>query len=154
MYCSNCGSQVKPGLKYCKHCGAEVSGKDAGAGTVSPTLHESIIWSIVSISLGGLALLIGLMAVMKNVLNFGNELIITFTALSFLLLLVAICVIIWMAARTRGGSKLVEEKIEAKLDTAKDLEAARARVLPEPAYSVTEHTTRGLEPAGSERKTE
>jgi hypothetical protein len=36
----------------------------------------------------------------------------------------------------------------------KDLGDVKSRVLPEPALSVTEHTTRTLEPVGDQRKTE
>jgi hypothetical protein len=115
-------------------------------------MPESVIWAIVSVSLGGLALLIGLMAVMKNVLNFGTALIITFTALSFLLILIAICVIIWMAVRAKSTAKQPIEKTEPKRETETDLRAARERLLPEPVYTVTEHTTRDLETANRERK--
>jgi hypothetical protein len=115
-------------------------------------MPESVIWAIVSVSLGGLALLIGLMAVMKNVLNFGTALIITFTALSFLLILIAICVIIWMAVRAKSTAKQPIEKTEPKRETETDLRAARERLLPEPVYTVTKHTTRDLETANRERK--
>ena len=154
MYCSSCGAQVKPGLNYCKRCGAELSAKDRSATPMSPTMPESIIWAIVAISLGGLALLIGLMAVMKNVLNFGTELIITFTALSFLLIGLAFCVVIWMAARTKIGAKQSVEKAEPKGDTVRELDVAQPLAFPEPVLSVTEHTTRGLETANSEHKSE
>ena len=152
MYCSSCGAKVSPGLNYCKTCGAEQGAKERSAIQMSPTMHESVIWAIVSVSLGGLALLIGLMAVMKRVLNFGTELIITFTALSFLLMIVAICVIIWMAVRTKSSAKQPIEKTEPKRETETDLQAARERLLPEPVYTVTEHTTRDLETANRERK--
>lgn len=152
MYCSSCGANVNPGLRYCKSCGAELGAKERSAIQTSPTMAESVIWAIVSVSLGGLALLIGLMAVMKNVLNFGTELIITFTALSFLLIIVAICVIIWMAVHTKNSAKQPVEKPEPKKETEIDLQAARERLLPEPVYTVTEHTTRDLETAKSERK--
>ena len=154
MYCSSCGARVNPGLNYCKSCGAGLSAKDRGASEPSPTMPESVIWAIVSISLGGLAMIIGLMAVMKNVMNFDNELIITFTALSFLLIIVALCVVIWMAARAKSGAKQPAEKTELKKETAIDLQAARERLLSEPVYTVTEHTTRDLEKANSERRSE
>jgi uncharacterized membrane protein YvbJ len=154
MYCSTCGTQVKPGLNYCKQCGAELGAKDRSADKLSPTTPESIVWAMVSVSLGGLALLIGLMAVMKNVLNFSTELIITFTSLSFLLLIVANGVVIWMAARTRGGTRQAEEKNEPKRITARELDVAQPRVFAEPVLSVTEHTTRELETANLERKFE
>ena len=154
MYCSSCGARVNPGLNYCKNCGAELSAKDRIANNASPTMSESVIWAIVSVSLGGLALLIGLMAVMKNVLNFDTELIIAFTGLSFLIIIVAICVIIWESVRTRRSAKQPVEKTESKRETATDLQAARERLLPEPVFTVTEHTTRDLETANRERRSE
>jgi len=145
---------VKPGLNYCKHCGTELSAKDRSANKVSATLPESIIWAMVSVSLGGLALLIGLMAVMKDVLHFSNELIITFTTLSFLLLVVANSVVIWMAVRTRNSAKQAAEKTEPSGVTARELDAAQPHLLSEPMLSVTDHTTRTLDTANSQHKSD
>jgi len=112
---------------------------------------------MVSVFVVGLGAIIGLMAVMKEVLNFHEGLIIFFTLLSFLLMLAVEGVFIWLVlgkpklvhhyeSRQRGAQEVGETE-RLKEQAAKELGAAPARVLPEPVPSVTEHTTHAFEPA-------
>jgi hypothetical protein len=152
MYCPSCGTSVNPGLSYCNRCGAELIAKDRGPGKLSETLPESLVWAIVSITVGGLAILIGLMAVMKNVLNFGTELILALTLLSFLMLIATDGVLIWLLVRSRSSARQEGEKPLLNRQTNKALGVSQAGALPEHAPSVTEHTTRTLEPAETDWK--
>jgi hypothetical protein len=148
LYCSNCGSAVSPNLTYCNHCGAKVS----GAKVVEP---ENLLFFITAVFVFGLAAIIGLLAVMKYV--FGPEnlgLIIAFTSLSFLVMLAVEGVFIWMLLDRKRGGKETDDIEQFKKQTAKDLGAAQAGMLPEPALSVTEHTTRTLEPVEEEARYE
>jgi predicted amidophosphoribosyltransferase len=147
MYCSSCGKVVAQGLSYCNHCGAKLGGAKGESVTKSPELFpDSLIWAIVSIFVVGLGCIIGLMAVMKDLLNFNTGIILTITLLSFLLMFAVEGVFIWMLLSRRREAKGVGE--------AKELDAAQARALPEPSSSITEHTTRKFEPIYSERKTD
>ncbi|MGH9874213.1 MAG: hypothetical protein ACRD9S_17315 [Pyrinomonadaceae bacterium] len=117
---------------------------------------ESLVWAIVAVSVGGLALVIGLMAVMKSELHFDNQLILLVSLLSFLLLLSADMVFIWLLLSTVRRSRNREQDTDAvtqiKASTTKELGEARERFLKEPALSVTEETTRTLEPVHREGK--
>lgn len=148
MYCSSCGSAVKPTLSYCNHCGAKLNGAKGDSITkpaeVSP---ESLVWAMVSVFVLGFGVIIGLMAVMKEVLNFHDGLIIFFTLLSFLLLLVLESVFTWMLLGRKRGAQAVGDAERLKEHAAKEFDTARARGLPEPVLSVTEHTTQSFEPA-------
>jgi len=110
----------------------------------------------VAVSVGGLALLIGLMAVMKNELHFANGLILLFSLLTFILLLGAESVFIWLLLnsqrRARSGENDADEITQLKETTTRELREPAERLLAEPAVSVTEHTTRTLEPVYRERK--
>ena len=89
----------------------------------------------------GLGAIIFLMMALKMV--FGPEnmgLIISFTFLSFLIMLAVEGVFVWMLL---GRKKDVKE-------AAKELSEAKARSLAEPVFSVTDHTTRTLEPVDRE----
>ncbi|SRR6266480_834981 len=159
MYCASCGSAVTPGLSYCNRCGAGLSTKSAAnssAGAKGSQLPESLVWAIVAVSVGGLALLIGLMAVMKNELHFANGLILLFSLLTFILLLGAESVFIWLLLnsqrRARSGENDADEITQLKETTTRELREPAERLLAEPAVSVTEHTTRTLEPVYRERK--
>jgi hypothetical protein len=109
---------------------------------------ESLIWAIVAVFVVGLGCIIGLMAVMKNELNFNPGLLIFFTLLSFALMTAVEGVFIWLLiSRSRRGNKWVKGLPKKEKET-KELSAAPARVLAEPipVPSVTEQTTRTFEP--------
>src|ERR1044072_3055849 len=128
MYCSTCRKSVTPGLSYCNHCGAKLSGAK------SDDITKNLLFFMTAVFVFGLVAIIFLMMALKMV--FGPEnlhLILSFTLLSFLIMLAVEGVFVWM---------LLSRK---KTQTAKELGETKARILPEPAVSVTEHTTRTLE---------
>lgn len=144
MFCSSCGAAVTPELNYCKRCGNELG----GAVKKSDSLTEAMVLSIVGVTVGGIGVIIGLMAVMKNVIGFDNELIFIATLLSFFLVLVAdVALIMLLLTRSRAGKKL-SKKARLKEAEAQRLYEAPARELaePMPIPTITEHTTRSLEP--------
>jgi hypothetical protein len=154
MFCPSCGMEVAPSLSYCNRCGAEVNAKSRGAARQSESYPESLIWAIVAVSVGGLAILIGLIAVMNESLHFERGLIAGFAALAFLIIMAAESVFIWMLLRSRMPGREAGDKMKPPKPTLRDLDAAPARGLPEPAMSVTENTTRTLEPSRGERNAE
>ena len=112
-------------------------------------LPVSLVWAIVAITVGGIGVIIGLMAVMKEVVHFNDGLIAAFTMLSFLILLVADSVFIRLLLRSRSGAQATAE-MQPQRPTLRELDTAQARGLAAPAASVVEHTTRTLEPSHSE----
>lgn len=144
MFCPTCGSATTPGISFCNRCGAELKKKRTDS-----QVHESLIWAIVAVSVGGLALIIGLMAVMKNELHFDNQLILLMSLLSFLPLLAAETVFIRMLFKNSRYATRPEEDVNSTAtlrgSTTRELGEAREAFLHEPAASVTEQTTRTLE---------
>lgn len=144
MFCSSCGAAVTPELNFCKRCGAELG----GAVKQSETEIESLIWGIVGIAVGGIGVIIGLMAVMKEVIGFNNQLIGLVACGSFFMLLIAEITFVYMLLkRSRvlnkpAASAQLNEPETQKLYDAPARELAEAMPIP----SVTEHTTRTLEP--------
>jgi hypothetical protein len=146
MYCSKCGSAVSPNLTYCNHCGAKLNeAKGDNITKSSGVKPETLVGAIAAVFIFGLGAIIFLMMALKMVFpereNMG--LIISFTLISFLIMLAVESVFIWM---------LLSRKKEAK-EAAKELSEAKARLLPEPAFSVTDHTTRTLETVDTDRQT-
>ena len=160
MYCSSCGSAVAADLSYCNRCGAEVNTKlntRNAAKPQAPPFPENLVWAILGVSVGGLGVLLALMAVMKNALFFDNKVIVTFSFLSFLVLLIAEISFIWLLVSTqrRAHRRETETDItQIKGAATKELGVPQDLLLKEPGLSVTEHTTRTLEPVYRERKTE
>src|SRR5215212_1374435 len=152
MYCSSCGVAVVKGLSYCNYCGAKLSEAKGDNVIRSPGVKpESLVFGMVAVLVFGFVAITFLMMAMKMVgLNVGQ--ILAFTILSFLIMLLVEGVIIWQLLRRKRGAEETGDTAVSKEQATKELEAAKARVLPEAMPSVTEHTTRALEPIYRDRK--
>jgi divalent metal cation (Fe/Co/Zn/Cd) transporter len=126
--------------------------KDESTAKATEQFPESLIWAIVTVFIVGLGVTIGLMAVMKDLFNFSQGLIIAFSFLSFFLTFAVEGVLIWLLLQRKREAKEAGDNASIKDQTTKELDAAQARALPEPLPSVTEQTTRSFEPIYSERK--
>ena len=154
MYCFSCGAAVAQSLTYCNHCGAMLTGSKDARVTPSELFPESLIWAIVTVFVVGLGGTIGMLAVMKEVVNFQPGLILAFTLLSFLTMFAVEGVLIWLLMSRKRGATDANETERLKPRATKELGVAQEPAPPEPALSVTEHTTRTLEPVYRERKLE
>ena len=154
MYCSSCGMAVSPGLSYCNRCGAELNAKDLSPNKRSEASQESLVFLLAAVTVFGVGAVIGLMAVMSEVAHFNTGLIAAFSLLVFLILLGVDSVIIWLLLRpSRDAGEAYFRTHHAKL-TTNELAESKARVLPEPSFSVTDHTTHTLESAERKSQTE
>ena len=152
MYCSSCGASIAQGLIYCNYCGAKLRGEKGDSLIKSSEVKPaSLVWGMVAVLVFGFVAITFLMMAMKMVgLNVGQ--ILTFTILSFLIVLLVEGVFIWQLMRRRHGAEEIGDSALSKEQAKKVFEAAQARVLPEAMASVTEHTTRSFEPIYRERK--
>jgi hypothetical protein len=155
VYCSSCGGNVLQQLTYCNHCGSKLNlaKREAEITHVHDVSPESLVWAILSVFIGGMGVIIGLMAVMKNVLHFNMTLIVVISLLCFLMMSVIETVFIW---RFIGHRHSGEQGGPAKLgeNTRQELGAVQAKALAEPRESVTDHTTRSFEPVYTKRTNE
>ena len=92
------------------------------------------------------------MGVMKVILGLPVERVLAFALLPFMvmLLLEGLCLRL-LLRRTRTAEEAINSAL-LKERTTKELDAAREQFLTEPMPSVTDHTTRTLEPSFNERK--
>ena len=144
MYCSSCGSAVPPNLTYCNRCGAKV-------GAANTEFAESTLvplaYAIVGLFVLGTGVIIGLMAVMKNVVGLPDGIILGITMTFFLLMLILELVLVWMLFSTRKDAVKSRSPERLKEHSTSELDEVPVRALNEPMTSVTEHTTRAFEPA-------
>jgi hypothetical protein len=152
MYCSSCGAAVAQGLSYCNFCGAKL-GASEGAAVKSPEVKPELLASaMVAVFVLGLVAIAILVGVMKAVAGFDLPFLLAATVVSFAVMLLVEGVLIGLLLKGRRGSKEASGAGRPKEQTTKDLGEAEARALPEPVPSVTEHTTRTLEPVYGERQ--
>lgn len=156
IYCSSCGSAILSNLSYCNRCGTELKVKESESTKSSEVSLDSLVWAIVVVTVAGLGAVIGLMAVMKEVLHFSDGLILIFSLLSFLAFLGAESVFIWLLLlRSKLGAQEASSRLQPKELTTREIDDTQVRALPEPSLSasVTEHTTRTLDPVNRQTKT-
>lgn len=154
MYCSTCGGAVAKGLSYCNHCGARLSGSADEERTPAELFPDSLVWAIVSVFVVGLGGTIGLMAVMKDARTFDPGMILGLSFLSFAAMLAVEAVLVYLLLSRRAEGKEASGKSKLKVPPVRELGMANERALPEPSLSVTDHTTRTLEPVYRGRKEE
>ena len=153
MYCPSCGAALTKEMSYCTRCGLDLSAIKGGSNSKSLEKSiESIIWSIVMATATVLGIMVAVMALMKG-FELSGEVVVVFMALMFLILLGIDGVLIWQLKRL--NSLAIEARSASQLERheIKDLGAKREQALIKPPMSVTENTTRILEPTCKERRT-
>lgn len=148
MYCSSCGVAVAQKLSYCNHCGANLNrGDSAQSSEVRP---DWLVFMMAATFIFGLVAISILIGVMKSVLDMQVGQIMGIMVFAFLLLLLLEGVFIRLLMRRRH--EVEERKTLSNAQITNELGEARARLLSQPAPSVTEHTTRAFDPVPIERK--
>jgi hypothetical protein len=147
MYCSSCGVAVTPGLSYCNYCGEKLSGAKSDSIIRSPEVKpETLVGAMVFTFVFGLGAITALMGVMKVILHLEGGQILGIALLNFLIMLSLEAVFTRLLLRRKRGAEDAGDTAQLKGQATKELDAAQARVLPEPMPSVTEHTTRAFDP--------
>lgn len=152
MYCSTCGVAVTKGLSYCNYCGAKVNGIKSDSISKTPEVRpELLVSAMAGVFILGLVAITMLMGMMKSVLDLPAERVLAFALLPFLIMLLLEGVFLRLLWRRKSGTKEAGDTVQLKGQATKELDAARARALPEHMPSVTEHTTRAFDPIYSDR---
>lgn len=149
MFCHTCGTELTAGLSFCPRCGANLQpAKSLKALSASTEMLN--VWLFVN-TLCGFGIALGFMALMKEI-GFDISLIILFTLLVFLTVILIDAVFIWQLLHLRRDFQTAKEINEAKESAATLTEAKTPLISPIPA-SVTELTTKNLDPVLETRKT-
>lgn len=151
MYCSSCGTSVAHSLSYCIRCGSKLS-KEEGSTNPAEPIPDSLVWAMVVVFIAGLGATIGLMAVMKRVLDFEQGLILAISLLSFFLISTIEGVFIWLLFSRRRSTKDLDEISRFKEQQMKALGEPQMTNPPVPPLSVSDNTTQSFDPVYSEPK--
>lgn len=151
MYCPSCGSAVKPNLSFCSQCGFKVTrSKSRSDSKPNEPTADGLVWAMVSVLAVGLGGTIGLMAVMKAVLDFNDGLLIAFSSLSLIIMLIVESVLVWMLANLRKNARddeqeRLREQIMMELPPPPVRIASTAPTAAPVGASIIEHTTHSLQ---------
>lgn len=143
MYCSNCGSQIKPELNYCNRCGTKVTKIDS---EVQISLSENLSSSLGYI--GGFGLLGYIFVALILVKNHVEPSVLIILSFFYLAALFGICFMILQQLRILPGKFSAKNADFQNNFQTGQLDAANTAQLEEPKQqpiSVTEHTTRTLD---------
>ena len=152
MYCPSCGTELTQGLVYCNRCGANL--KPANSVSVPPAKLVGAAWAISAaialVTLGGFGMIFSVvmaLIVRGMGLSGGGMTLVVFT-------LAMILAIDWLLVRQLSRvlelPRLPGEVTPAMKAGGKDSPQIGAPL--EPVSSVTDHTTRTLEPVPRKRE--
>lgn len=152
MYCTKCGNLVSDGLAFCNKCGNRVKQEKSGSGdAMSESSTNFLIAAMLGIPIAGIGVMIGLITVLKRELDMPNEMVGIIAIMGFILLFAAeLGFLFLLLVRTHAQKKISLEQAasQAQLNDArtKSLAEAQFQNIATPVPSVTEHTTRTLDP--------
>ncbi|HVF90414.1 MAG TPA: zinc ribbon domain-containing protein [Blastocatellia bacterium] len=154
MYCSSCGGAVTQSLIYCNHCGARLKAEkvDSLVKTTEARADGMIMSAMVGLFILSLPAICLLIVVMRNGLGLNKGEILPFVILSFIIMLLLEGVLLWQLSFRKRGTEGLGGTERVKGQTTKELNEAKARMLPGQPLSVTEHTTNLLETADKDRQ--
>lgn len=147
MFCSKCGSQINGKLKYCNICGAKLIKTDEyeEEGKFSPL--NSLITTIAFVALGGLGILVGLLAMLlKQGVNhepiaiIAGMYLIALTAICFSLIRVMTKLIDSNAKEKAGSQNQIFQPVQFPTPNTAQLEEPKQQ-----PFSVVDKTTRTFE---------
>ena len=154
MYCQTCGNKLSQALSYCNHCGADLRiVKNQSEPQSIGTSIDTTMWVMVGMTITLLGMALGAM-VLINDGTIDAGLGRAFVFLSLLAFVVVDGVLIWRLVNLHKLSKEKRSAESSKNSDPAELNKAQTRALRdpgEPVPTVTEQTTRNLEPSYREK---
>ena len=147
MFCPSCGAALAQQLRYCNRCGAPLVAKDTESVKIIEKRMDSEMEGLFWITVFGVGLILGGMALLKK-LAFSERLILAFMALSALAFITYYAIGVWQLRRLNRSLREGDADAPAQLEhfDTEELNLLEACTPLEAAPSVTENTTRQLEP--------
>lgn len=152
MFCPTCGVALANRMKYCNRCGSHLAPRDQAEEieAAEKSLRDEMVdlfWATVI----GLGLILGGMALIRNAMHLSDWILIVYLVISSTAFTVNFALGLW---QIRRFARLVHEaRTGAGIGTlgAETLYTEMSRGPLNPAPSVTESTTRSLDPRSKEQ---
>jgi len=143
MYCSSCGTPVTPGLSYCNRCGTSL--KDTEPVPKNTAVMSIMVIAMTLVGLGGLGILLGCTAALREGANLPTALIGLFMLFCFLIVITTEMALVRNLSKLVSSSSEKQKQLPAAKSIPPELRLPQATPFGEPVSSVTENTTRTLE---------
>ncbi|MCI0392106.1 MAG: zinc ribbon domain-containing protein [Acidobacteria bacterium] len=146
MHCPDCGTALPRRMKFCTRCGAQLTSPETTAIKTTEERFDEYLEGLFWITVFGLGIVIGGAVLLTKVLHLNRGIVIAYLVLSSIAFMINFGLNLWGALRlARSLKKADGEHLPAPRDTNKML-ATEGATPGESAHSVTENTTRSLEP--------
>lgn len=155
MYCSSCGSAVPSELSFCNRCGLDLRPKQVELLRRSGPSPELLVWGIVATTAIGFGALLALMVVMKEVLHFSEGVMTVFMGIAFATFLMVDMLFAGLLIKSKQKeSPQPVDVTHLKEVIRAELRSAQTTELGYPLGTVTDQTTRHLEPVRAKQETD
>lgn len=145
MFCPTCGIALAQQMKYCNRCGSQSTTRDAEVIQIIEKRMDSEMEGLFWITAFSLGFVLGGIAVMKK-LNLSEGLLIAYMILCAIGFLSYFGLGVWQIRRLSRSLRHTAYTDTLPPADTNELNPANARASLAPVLSVTEHTTRTLEP--------
>ena len=146
MFCSSCGTPLSKKMKYCNRCGAQLINTTEGA-DIQPSekRFDEYLDGLFWLTVFGLGLIVGGTAFMKKTLHLSDGLIVAYMILSSSAFLINFALNLWGLFRISKNSRDLKGRVQIEQVDTNELLPVKPQIALEPAPSIIEDTTRGLE---------
>lgn len=154
MFCPTCGVALAQQTKYCNRCGSQLlTSRDAAEIESSEKRLREEMVDLFWVTVFGLGFILGGMALIKSVLHLNEWILIAYMIVSSTAFTINFALSLWQIRRLARISAGLKGILEAGQIDTNELDPVKARAALEPVPSVTENTTRTLEPISKEQIT-
>lgn len=149
MFCSSCGGALSQHLKYCNHCGAQLAAATEAVVRKAEKRLDEYLDGLFWITVFGLAFILGGIALLQK-LQVGSGLMVAYIVLSSAAFLVNFWLNLREVVRINKRSKEPVASL-GEPPAIHELNPMNAQTVLSASPSITENTTRELEPVPKKR---
>ena len=152
MFCPSCGVALAQQMKYCNRCGSQVlTSRDAAEIESSEKRLREEMVDLFWVTVFGLGLILGGMALIKSVLHLNEWILIAYMIVSSTAFTINFALSLWQIRRLAKASAALKDILQVRQLDTNELDPVKTRAVLDSFPSVTENTTRALEPNSRER---
>jgi len=153
MYCAGCGSPIAPGLSFCNRCGTSLKELKEPGGSKQTLAVSALVIAMTLIAICSMGIMLGGPIALKKEGGFGEELIVLFMFLSFLIASLTEIFLYRQLGRLTSSREKNQLFAPPIAPAQAEFRVPQPRTLAEPVpfSSVTENTTRTLGYSHEER---